>query len=256
MNDDARAQRKARPEPVIRPYRPEDREAVRDICRRTAYRNRGSKAVFEDDELFADYWVGYYTDHEPESMLILELEGKVIGYLAGCADTMRFRRIMARRIVPAVLAKAIWRLATGRYTQPTTKRMLWWTISRGFREEPRFPVERYPGHFHINLLRQGYGRGNFHRLVSRFLDRLESLGVERIHATAEEPADGGAWRTTANGVGAHLKVEQAFEFFVETPSTFQSYVLGIDKPMMNRVWGGRLPAYREWIAYAAGRYQM
>jgi hypothetical protein len=252
----ARRTREPRPEAIIRPYEPRDREAVRDICRRTAYRNRGSKVVFEDDELFADYWTSYYTDHEPQSTLILELDGKVIGYLSGSANSARQRSIMARNIVPRVVGKALWRLATGRYRQRSTRRMLWWMLSRGFREEPDFPFARYPAHFHINLLRQGYGRGNFHRMVSVFLDRLEALGVDRIHAQAEEPAEGGAWRQTANGVGEHLNIDQAFEIFAEKPSTFQQYVLGVDKPMVNRVWGATLPAYRQWIAFTAGRYQM
>lgn len=252
-------ERRARPnraQAAIRPYEARDREAVRDICRRTAYRNRGSRAVFEDDELFADYWTGYYTDYEPESTWVLELDGRVIGYLSGCVDTTRQRRVMARTIVPGVVGKALWRLATGKYKQRSTRRMLWWMLSRGFREEPKFPFGRYPAHFHINLLRQGYGRGNFHRMVSLFLDRLEALGVERIHAQAEEPAEGGAWRKTADGVGEHLNVEQAFECYAQSPSTFQQYVLGVDKPMMNRVWGATLPAYRQWIAFTAGRYQM
>ncbi|MBX3529216.1 MAG: hypothetical protein KF849_01330 [Rhizobiaceae bacterium] len=251
-----RRARTPRAEAIVRPYEPRDREAVREICRRTAYRNKGSAAVFEDGELFADYWTSYYTDYEPQSTWVLELEGKVIGYLSGCVNTADHKRIMARRIVPAVIGKAVWRLATGQFRQRSTRRMLWWMVSRGFREEPRFPIDRYPAHFHINLLRQGYGRGNFHRMVSAFLDRLEELGVERIHAQAEEPAEGGAWRQTATGVGAHLNVDQAFEFFAEKPSTFQQYVLGVDKPMMNRVWGATLPAYRQWIAFTAGRYQM
>jgi L-amino acid N-acyltransferase YncA len=252
-----RAERRSRPpapEAVVRQYEPRDREAVREICRRTAYRNRGSAAVFEDGELFADYWVSYYTDHEPESTWVLEQDGQVIGYLSGCVDTRRHKQVMARSIVPAVVGKAIWRLVTGRYRQRTTKRMLWWMVSRGFREEPKFPYDRYPAHFHINLLRQAYGRGNFHRLAQKFLERLEELGVERIHAQAEEPADGGGWGKTAVSFGRQM--DQVYEFYAESPSTFQQYVLGVDKPMVNRVWGATLPAYREWIAFTAGRYQM
>jgi hypothetical protein len=254
-----RAERRSRPpasEAVVRQYEPRDREAVREICRKTAYRNRGSAAVFEDGELFADYWTSYYTDYEPESTWVLEQDGEVIGYLSGCVDTARHKSVMARKIVPAVVAKAVWRLVTGRYRQRSSRRMLWWMVSRGFREEPRFPVERYPAHLHINLLRQGYGRGNFYKLASQFLVRLEELGVERIHGQAEEPADGGGWGKTATGLGRHLNTEQVFEFYAESPSTFQQYVLGVDKPMVNRVWGATVSAYREWITFTAGRYQM
>ena len=63
----ARPAESGTPRATIRPYRPADRETVREICRRTAYRNLGYAAVFEDGELFADYWTRYYTDFEPES---------------------------------------------------------------------------------------------------------------------------------------------------------------------------------------------
>ena len=76
-------ERERRAEGVIRPYRAEDREAVRQICRTTAYRNRGSDAVFEDGEVFADYWTRYYTDYEPESCLIVEEDGEVVAPKAG-----------------------------------------------------------------------------------------------------------------------------------------------------------------------------
>ena len=54
----------------IRAYRPEDRDAVRAICCLTAFRNLGAAAMLDDAELFADYWSGYYTDHEPASCLV------------------------------------------------------------------------------------------------------------------------------------------------------------------------------------------
>src|SRR5690606_15764915 len=103
---------------LIRPYRAGDREAVREICRRTAYRNRGSASVIEDGELFADYWTKYYTDEEPGSALVVEEDGVVIGYLLGCVDSAVFHRAMARRIVPAILSRAFFRLATFRYRDP------------------------------------------------------------------------------------------------------------------------------------------
>lgn len=241
---------------IIRHYEPRDREAVRAICRKTAYRNRGSASVFEDDELFADYWTSYYTDYEPQSTWVLERDGAVIGYLAGCADSLAFRRVMARRIVPAVVGKALWRLATGRYRQRSTRRMLWWMLSRGFREEPPVPLDRFPAHYHINFLRQGYGGGNFSRMVTLFLDRLDEMGVRGIHSQAEEAMEGGGWRKSEAGFRDQEDFPYTLEHYAETPSTFQSYVLGIDKPMVNRVWGTSVFDYRQWVMHNAARYNM
>ena len=68
----------------VRPYRPEDLEAVRRICADTGFLGNPIDPVFEDRELFADYLTGYYTRFEPEALLVCEVEGKVRGYLMGC----------------------------------------------------------------------------------------------------------------------------------------------------------------------------
>lgn len=239
---------------TIRPYRPEDREAVRDIARRTAYRNRGSAAIFEDDELFADYWTRYYTDFEPESCLILEDEGRVIGYLLGTVDARRQQRIMTRRIVPGILARALWRLATFQYRKRSTRLMLWWLVSRGWREEPHVPLDKYPAHYHCNILREGYGKGYYTAMALQFLDRLDALGVTGLHGQVEEAETGGPWRQM---VDVYFQTKTSFlDHFAEKPSTFQAYVLGNEKKMVNRAFGGNVADYRDWLVWMGKKYHM
>ncbi len=68
---------------VIRPYRPEDRATVRAICADTGFLGKPIDPAFEDRELFADYLTSYYTDAEPESTWVCEVNGEVKGYLMG-----------------------------------------------------------------------------------------------------------------------------------------------------------------------------
>jgi hypothetical protein len=239
---------------VIRPYTPADREAVREISRKTAYRNRGSSTVFEDGELFADYWTRYYTDFEPESCLILEEDGRVIGYLLGTVDARRHQSVMARKIVPGVLARAFWRLATFRYRQPSTRRMLWWLVSRGWQEEPHIPHDKYPAHYHCNILREGYGKGYYSAMALKFLDRLDELGVGGLHGQVEEAESGGPWRQMVSG---YEELQGRFlDHFAEKPSTFQNYVLGSDKRLVNRAFGATVSDYRGWLVWASKKYHM
>ena len=66
---------------LLRRYRTDDRAQVREVCCRTAFRNLGVQAIFdqkEDQEMFADYWSRYYTDYEPESVWVAEQEGRVV----------------------------------------------------------------------------------------------------------------------------------------------------------------------------------
>ena len=69
---------------TIRNYRPSDREAVRTLCCSTGFLGEPIDPVYEDRELFADFLTTYYTDHEPESCFVLEIEGRISGYLLGC----------------------------------------------------------------------------------------------------------------------------------------------------------------------------
>ena len=48
---------------VIRKYGPEDRAAVRKICYDTGLMGDPIDPYFGCIELFADYWMTYYTDH-------------------------------------------------------------------------------------------------------------------------------------------------------------------------------------------------
>src|SRR6266436_5769031 len=68
---------------LIRGYRKSDREAVRKLCCDTGFLGEPIDPVYEDRELFADFLTTYYTDHEPESCFLLEVDGEIRGYLLG-----------------------------------------------------------------------------------------------------------------------------------------------------------------------------
>src|SRR6266545_4747432 len=68
---------------LIRGYRRSDRETVRKLCCDTGFLGDPIDPVYEDRELFADFLTTYYTDHEPESCFLLEVDGEIRGYLLG-----------------------------------------------------------------------------------------------------------------------------------------------------------------------------
>ena len=237
---------------TIRPYRPGDREAIRDICRRTAYRNRGSQSIFEDGEVFADYWTKYYTDLEPESCLVVEEDGKVVGYLLGCIDSRRFVRSMAQTILPRLLLRMFGRLLAFQYKQRTTRRAILWFVLHSWREGPGVPIERYPAHFHCNLLREGYGKSYFSRLATAFVERAELLGTEALHLQVSEAPDGGPWRK----LGLTSPNADRLEFFAEKTSSFHRVVLGQEGEMVNRAWGFRTHDARVWLAWIQEKHRL
>jgi ribosomal protein S18 acetylase RimI-like enzyme len=188
---------------IIRPYAVGDRVAVRRICCDTADAGRPVdrpspvEAFFDDRELIADLLMNYYTDFEPESAWVAEqaggpvitggpaIAGEVVGYLTGCRDTGRFKRIMFWRIAPQALFKAFWR---GAWWAASTRRLIrynlpiWWR-SLGHRT---MPLAGYPAHLHINLRVGVQGQGIGRQLINQFLAQLRSAGIPGVHLSARE----------------------------------------------------------------------
>ena len=170
---------------IIRPYAAGDRAALRRICCDTADAGRRVEAFFDDRELIADLLTNYYTDFEPESAWVAEQAGEVVGYLTGCRDTGRFRRIMFGRIAPQALFKAFWR---GTWWAASTRRLIrcnlptWWRLL-GHRA---IPLAGYPAHLHINLRPGMQGQGIGRQLINQFLAQLRAAGIPGVHLSARE----------------------------------------------------------------------
>ena len=182
----------------IRPYHPSDRAAVRQICCGTADRGEDVETVFRDREVFADLVSSYYTDYEPTSTWIAESHGDVIGYLTGCLESGRYRRVMAWRIVPHAMLRAISR---GNLLSAQTWRLSWAGLQTWLRGGTRWPVPvaSYPAHLHVNLQKGFRGQHIGHRLVERFLDQARAAQLGGAHVAVR--SDNRPSRTFFEGLG-------------------------------------------------------
>lgn len=164
---------------VIRNFFPEDRDDVQRICWDTGYGGNTVQPFFDDSDLFADLWCSYYTDFEPQSTFVAEIDGRVVGYLLGCLDTERYNRIFARRIIPAILYKIL----LGRYRiRRKTIRYFRSLLGQMLRREYKTPsLDLYPAHLHINI-EEGYRRASLgHRLMESYLAYLRANGIQGLH---------------------------------------------------------------------------
>lgn len=189
---------------IIRRYRPEDREAVREISWNTADKGRTVDLYFHDHETVAEVLTRYYTDWEPGSLWVAECDHAVVGYLTGCLDTRRGSRLINWRVVPGAVAGAIgrgalWRAETWRLVAAFAKTAL---LGGG----PKVDLGKYPAHLHINL-RQGFrGRGLGRQLIEHFRRQVQEQGIGGIHLVAwGENRDG---RRFFERMGFHLLREQ------------------------------------------------
>jgi hypothetical protein len=162
---------------LVRPYRPEDREAVRRICCETGFLGRPIEPLFADRELYADLMTGPYLDHEPEWAWVAESDGVVVGYLLASVrpDFDRCQLLVGARVT----GRMLFRLITGRYANhPPSRRYIRWLILRSAMERPRRP--RGAAHLHFNLL-EGF-RGRLGLLLWHTFDhRLRQAGIKDLY---------------------------------------------------------------------------
>ena len=166
--------------PRIRAYEPKDRETIRRIACETALYGNPIDPLINDRDLVADYLVRYYTDFEPESLFVAEVEGKVVGYLTGCLNSEKCRQIVQRRILPPLLVRFF---IHGHWFQGKILRMLLaiWRSERRWVSARWAACAPYPAHCHLNLdpefRRAGTGSG----LLEAFLAQLRQHRVPGIH---------------------------------------------------------------------------
>jgi RimJ/RimL family protein N-acetyltransferase len=168
--------------PVVRPYEPRDRAAVRHVCFETGLMGDPVADQWRDSESFADLFSSYYTDHEPESAQVVEIDDVVEGYLLGCVDSSRASSVAslaARHVVRRGIAfrpgtaATVWRSVGDVVTDLARRRITLAALD--------FADDRWPAHLHIDLLAPARGTGAAGTLVTRWLDSLRAADVPGCH---------------------------------------------------------------------------
>jgi len=174
------------PVPQIRPYRPEDRDALFDICVKTADAGRDATGVFSDDELWGLLFAVPYAERHPDLCWVVDAgDGHAIGYLVATDDTDAFERWFRDEW---------WPQFTERFPRPaqaTTReeRMVEYAYGRGPGRESN--AMDYPAHLHIDLLPETQGHGLGRQLIETLFAELTRRGVRGLHL-GMDPANTGA----------------------------------------------------------------
>jgi ribosomal protein S18 acetylase RimI-like enzyme len=170
----------ALPDVEIRSYVSDDRARVRHICFVTGYLGDPVEWQWRDAESFSNIFTGYYTDGEPQSALVAEVDGEVRGYLLGCVDSTRAwnpAKVVGRQITHGGIA-----------FRPGTAGFVWRSLGDVVVDAARkrlppapFSDPRWPAHLHIDLLRDARGRGVGGALMRTWLDRLRRDQIPGCH---------------------------------------------------------------------------
>jgi ribosomal protein S18 acetylase RimI-like enzyme len=160
---------------VIRKYRRSDRQRVRELCCDTGFLGKPIDPVYEDRDIFANFLTGYYTDWEPESAFVLELNGQVMGYLLGSRRPLR-QQLYNIYQNAGLFLRVMLRYA--RYNR-ASRHFVHWILCNGWREVPAAP--RRAAHFHINLLPEARSVASTRALMDAYLAYLHEHGVKRVY---------------------------------------------------------------------------
>ncbi len=160
--------------PIIRPYRASDLDALYGICLKTGDAGDDASGMYRDPKILGHVFAGPYGVLEPESCFVAEDAGGVAAYIIGTADTHAFEMRMEAQWWPALRAG----IAAADGDDPDSR------IARLIHRPPKTPRrinEPYPAHLHIDCLPRVQGIGLGRRLIDTWLDAMRRRGVRAAH---------------------------------------------------------------------------
>ncbi|MFK3983362.1 GNAT family N-acetyltransferase [Micromonospora sp. NPDC050397] len=160
----------------IRPYRSGDRNAVHDICIRTADAGEDASGSYANPGVLPDIFAHPYTWLEPDLAFVLDDDGQAVGYVLGTADTGAFVRRFRHDWLPRV---------AGRYPDPAGEPGTPDEVMAHLLHTPERMIlpelVDYPAHLHIDVLpgyqRSGHGRS----LIDTFTRAVRRAGAPGVH---------------------------------------------------------------------------
>jgi ribosomal protein S18 acetylase RimI-like enzyme len=183
----------------LRRYSPADRDAVAEVCVRTAAAGGDARGVYSDDTLMPDVYALPYVDLEPETAFVVVEpddhlvtadavlrvpDGALVGYVLATPDTVAFVERWRREWTPRFLERHPAPAPAPASGGPGyTEAQLWHDGVHPERMLSPGPdvLAAYPAHLHIDLLpraqRQGWGR----RLIAALRETLVARGVPGVH---------------------------------------------------------------------------
>ncbi|MDA4895877.1 GNAT family N-acetyltransferase [Streptomyces sp. MS2A] len=163
--------------PHIRPYRPADRDALVEVCLKTADSGGDATGMLADDALWGDLFAVPYAVNDPGLCWVVESDdARTIGYIVSTADTDEFERWFRDEWWPSRRD----RYRRSGEAEPTRQdRLLDYADGRGPGREPN--ATEYPAHLHIDLLPETQGLGLGRQLVQTLLAELGRRGVPALH---------------------------------------------------------------------------
>lgn len=160
---------------ILRAARPDDRDALYDICVRTGDAGHDATGLVREPALYGHLYAGAYLALEPTFASVAELDGAVVGYVLAALDTESFE---------ARLETEWWPPLRARHPLPASGTEVdarFVAAIHSPRRTPASVTDRYPSHLHIDLLPIAQGHGVGTRLMQRLFEQLRAAGSRGVH---------------------------------------------------------------------------
>jgi len=169
-----------RPVARIRPSRPDDIDALYQICLLTGDVGQDATSLYRDPKLIGHCFAGPYGLFEPSLAFVAEDTAGVAGYVLGALDSQAFEKR---------LESDWWPQLRDRYPEPgpgipAQQRTPGQRLAHFIHHPGRTPDElaaRYPSHLHIDLLPRLQGRGYGRQLIQTLTAALREKGSRGVH---------------------------------------------------------------------------
>jgi len=167
-----------RPVARIRPYRPDDIDALYQICLLTGDLGQDATSLYRDPKLIGHCFAGPYGLFEPSLAFVAEDTAGVAGYVLGALDSQAFEKR---------LESDWWPQLRDRYPEPgipAQQRTPGQRLAHFIHHPGRTPdglAARYPSHLHIDLLPRLQGRGYGRQLIQTLTAALRERGSRGVH---------------------------------------------------------------------------
>lgn len=163
----------------IRPFRPADLEALYAISLATGHEGGDASHLYQDGRLIGHIYSAPYAVLEPRLTLVVDDDDGVAGFAVGTPDTTRWDERLEAEWWPQLRRE---------YVDPSAIPSTQWSADqrRAFaihhpEQRPRWVVERYPAHLHLNLSARIQGRGAGSLLFSAWAARAAQQGAKAMH---------------------------------------------------------------------------
>jgi ribosomal protein S18 acetylase RimI-like enzyme len=171
---------------IIREYKKEDKNTIRKIACDSALMGKPCEIFFQGRDFLADILTLYFTDYEPQSCFVAEVDNKVVGYLTGCKNTKNLTKVFILKIIPRLIFKFFFQGIIFRKKNLIFFLNLIKSFFKGEFKSPNLNLNKnYPALLHINI-DENYRKMNIGtKLIEKYLNYLKSQNVPGVHLNAK-----------------------------------------------------------------------